>query len=359
MMLTDTVLALSDELLESAPNRPAVFMLWPREGEPYLARTNVLNRRLKRLSRMGNLRENIVRVEFWLTGSTLEAHAKMYELAREYFPRHYAELLHLRMPVYVKLLLANAFPRTQVTSQLSASSSLLVGPFRSRSAAERFEAGFLELFQLRRCQEDLEPSPSHPGCMYGEMSMCLRPCQQVVGADEYRHEAERVAQFLESEGKSLLDPAAASRDRFSGEMDFEQAARQHRRIGRIEEIMKLREGLARPLDRVNGIAVTGSVEPNAIELSFVRSGHWQGTFRVSFKLVEGKPVSLDQKLRELISGIGPVTRPPRERQEYLAILSRWYYSSWRDGEYLPIDSFEQVPYRKLVHAISRVHHRIV
>src|ERR1700676_3231631 len=162
-MLTATDAALTDELLDSTPNRPAVFMLWPRDGEPYLARTNVLNRRLNRLARMGNLRENIVRVEYWITGSALEAQAKMYELAREHFPQRYRELLHLRMPAYVKLLLGNAFPRTMVSNQVSASPALQLGPFRSRTAAERFEPGFLELFQLRRCQEGLAPSPSHPG----------------------------------------------------------------------------------------------------------------------------------------------------------------------------------------------------
>jgi len=47
----------------------------------------------------------------------------------------------------------------------------------------------------------------------------------------------------------------------------------------------------------------------------------------------------------------------RERQEYLALLARWYYSSWRDGEWLPIEAFENLPYRKLVHAISRVARR--
>lgn len=359
MMLMEASAALSDDLLENAPNRPAVFILFPREGEPYLARTNVLNRRLNRLARMGNLRESIVRVEFWLTGSALEAHAKMYELAREYFPQTYLRVLHLAMPVYTKLLLGNAFPRTMVTSQAVGPASIAVGPFRSRSAAERFEAGFLELFQLRRCQEDLKPSLSHPGCMYGEMGMCLRPCQQVVGSDEYRHEAERVRQFLDSEGKSLLDSAVASRDHFSAEMDFEQAARQHKRIERIEEIVKMSEGLARPLDKLNGISVTCSAEPNAIELSLVRGGHWQGTHRVSFELVDGKPVSLDLKLRETIASVGHITRAPRERQEYLAILARWFYSSWRDGEFLPFDSYEHIPYRKLVHAISRVHHRVV
>jgi len=44
----------------------------------------------------------------------------------------------------------------------------------------------------------------------------------------------------------------------------------------------------------------------------------------------------------------------RQRQEYLAILARWYYSTWRDGEWFPFDSQDNIPYRKLVHAISRV-----
>jgi excinuclease UvrABC nuclease subunit len=345
---------LSAEFLEQTPNRPAVFLLWPKEGEPYLARTNVLKRRLTRLARMGDLRESIARVEVWYTGSVLEAQAKMYELARLHFPKRYTEMLHLRLPPYVKLLLGNAFPRTAVSSQFNASSATVVGPFRSRASAERFEDGFLDLFQIRRCQEDLVPAPDHPGCMYGEMGRCLRPCQQVVGLAEYQSEVTRVREFLETGGRSLIDPALAARDRFSAELDFEQAARQHERLARIDDLMKLRDELARPLDGLHGVAVLPSAEPNSVELAFVRRGHWQGLFRISFG-----PESLDAKLRELIGGVGERMLPPRERQEYLAILSRWFYSSWRDGEYLSIDSFDAVPYRKLVNAISRVHRDVV
>jgi hypothetical protein len=44
----------------------------------------------------------------------------------------------------------------------------------------------------------------------------------------------------------------------------------------------------------------------------------------------------------------------RERQEYLALLARWYYSTWREGEWLSFDSYDDIPYRKLVNAVSRV-----
>ena len=75
---------------------------------------------------------------------------------------------------------------------------------------------------------------------------------------------------------------------------------------------------------------------------------------LSFAVQEGNPVSLDRKLRAVFGVLAPVTRGVRERQEYLALLSRWFYSSWRDGEYLSFDTFDDPPYRKIVNAISRV-----
>ena len=165
----------------------------------------------------------------------------MYELARRHFPKTYLDLLKLRMPTYVKLVLTNEFPRSQLTTHLGRAPALYCGPFRSRASAEKFESQFLDLFQMRRCQDDLMPSPEHPGCIYGEMGMCLRPCQQVVGRDEYLHEVGRVAEFLKTGGHSLLDTIGRARDRYSEEMMFEEAARQHKRYEKVQEVLKLRD----------------------------------------------------------------------------------------------------------------------
>ena len=127
---------------------------------------------------------------------------------------------------------------------------------------------------MRRCQEDLAPSPEHPGCIYGEMGMCLRPCQQVVGAAEYGHEVARVVEFLRTDGRSLLESIGHSRDRLSEEMMFEEAARQHKRFEKVQEVLKLRDELARDIDRLNGVAITPSLAPDAVELWFVREGTW-------------------------------------------------------------------------------------
>ena len=350
-----------DDTLQQVPDRPAVFVLWPKQGEPYIGKTTVLRRRLLRLlreretpSRLLNLRHTVDRVEYWLTGSKLESGVRMYDLARRHFPKTYLDVLRLRMPPYVKLILTNEFPRSQITNHLGRAPAVYFGPFRTRTSAERFESQFLDLFQMRRCQEDLAPSPSHPGCIYGEMGMCLRPCQQVVSVEEYGHEVGRVVEFLRTDGRSLAGAAAAARDRLSTDLDYEQAARQHKRIEKIQEVLGLRDELAHDIDRLNGVAITASIEPDTVELWFVLAGVWQGSRRVTFEVVEGKPVSLDQKLREAVSALAPAMQSMRERQEFLAILARWHYSSWRDGEWFAFDSLDNLPYRKLVHAISRV-----
>jgi excinuclease ABC subunit C len=350
-----------DTGITEAPNADAVFLVWAGDRSSYLAKTSMLRRRLMRIfkppepantapRRSLNLRDVATRVDYWPTGSRFESMLVHYALARRYFPDDYLRLIKLRMPAYVKLILSNEFPRTQVSSRLSASRALHYGPFQSRAAAELFENQFLDLFQLRRCQENLEPSPQHPGCIYGEMNRCLRPCQQVVSREEYASEAGRVEEFLTGNGAALISVATAARDRLSAEMDFEEAARQHKRLERIESVLAIRSDLVCNIDRLYGMAVAPCLAPDSVLLWFVCQGAWQAPVR--FPLTSF--VSLDQRLRELVGSIQPVIPPLPEKQEHLALLARWHYSSWSDGEWVGFPSLDQAPYRKLVRAISRV-----
>src|ERR1035438_9730672 len=147
-------LAQLDAAIDALPDQPAVFLLWANTGEPYLSRTGVLRRRLRRLltererpSRWLNLRHTVARIEYRLTGSAFESSILFYEQARRHFPATYLRLMKLRMPPYLKLVLANEFPRSHITTHLARTASLYFGPFRSRISAERFEAQFLDLFR--------------------------------------------------------------------------------------------------------------------------------------------------------------------------------------------------------------------
>jgi excinuclease ABC subunit C len=360
MQVPDPIIIERDNLdasVAEVPNADAVFVVWAGDQSAYLAKTSMLRRRLLRIfkavdspRRSLNLREVATRVEYWPTASRFESMLVHYALARRYFPEDYLRMIKLRMPAYVKLILANEFPRTQVSTRLSASRALHYGPFQSRAAAELFENQFLDLFQIRRCQENLEPSPQHPGCIYGEMNRCLRPCQQVVTRDEYLSEVVRVEEFLRGNGAGLLSVATAARDRLSAEMNFEEAARQHKQLERVQEVVALRGDLVCDIERLYGVAIAPSLAADSVLLWFVCQGAWQAP--VKFPLTS--MISLDQRLRELVGSIKPMVPSLAEKQEHLALLARWHYSTWSDGEWIGFPALDQAPYKRLVRAISRV-----
>src|SRR6202041_233153 len=125
--------------IDSLPDRPAVFLLWAAEGAPYLARTALLRRRLRRLlsnrdrvSRVLNLNGVAERIEYWPTGSQLESALLHLELARRYFPEDWPRITRLKPPAFVRLTLDNPFPRTMITTRLGR--GFMYGPFASRAA---------------------------------------------------------------------------------------------------------------------------------------------------------------------------------------------------------------------------------
>jgi excinuclease ABC subunit C len=342
--------------IDEIPDRAAVFLLWAAGGAPYLARTALLRRRLRRLlsreerlSRVLRLGGVAERIEYWPVGSQLEAMLVHLELAQRYFPEDWRKITRLQPPAFVRLSLHNPFPRTMVTTRLGR--GLFHGPFPSRAAAARFEAEVLDLFQLRRCEENLSPSPQHPGCIYGEMNRCLRPCQEAVSRAEYAHEAARVEQFLRTSGASLAEAAEAARDRASAAMEFEEAERLHQRLVRIREAAAGAGELARTLDRLHGVAIAPSAEPAAVELLILAGGRWLEPRRLALSDTAGAGQPLDHRLRALLEGVEGGGPPD---PEHLAILMRWHQSSWRVGEWIGFDSFGKIPYRRLVNAVGRV-----
>jgi excinuclease ABC subunit C len=334
----------------------AVFLIHLKQGQPYLARTTMLKRRLARLlaprpgARLLDLSKIAERIEVWLTPTRLEQALTFYSLAKAHFPETYRKIVRLPSPPYLKVLLTNEFPRTMVTSRLSGRENLFFGPFRNRAEAEKWEGETLDFFQLRRCEEDLEPNPDHPGCIYGEMNQCLRPCQAWVGVNEYATEVKRLTGFIESHGVTLREAVAHARDRASENLEFEEAARQHKRLERVEGLLRMASEITGDIRKANGVSAVKA--GMSVRLYFMLDGIWQAPVEFDMKMQAGE--SMDRRLRQIVEGFA-VSRPTlKEREEHLAMLARWFYSSWRDSEWLPFADRAELPYRKLVRLISRV-----
>jgi hypothetical protein len=286
----------ADETLRSVPAVPGVFALYGKQegSEPYLTRTADLRRRMKRLlappesqSKRLNLRDRVASIEYTVTGSEFESTLTLYHAAAAIFG--YAEArrrLRLHTPAFLRFAAENEFPRVYVTNRLSKRGlDQTYGPFPSRAAAERYCDAVLDLFKLRRCHEDLEPYPEHPGCVYGEMKKCLEPCKQTCTTEQYAAEAASVKAFFETHGESMLSRIAEQREKASEEMEFERAADLHEQHQKVKAAASLADEIVRPIPRLRAIVVqkAAPLEEHADEaaLFMLNSGCIVGPARLS------------------------------------------------------------------------------
>jgi excinuclease ABC subunit C len=305
-------------------------------------------------SPVARVRANLACIECWVTGSKLESSLLTYGLAKSHFPDGYVKRLRLRMPWFVGLTGNDPFPRVIVANRLSRNDGVFFGPFPSRDVAQQYEQELAGLFQLRRCVERLMPEPAHPGCIYGEINQCLRPCQCAVTTEEYASEVTRVAEFLSTNGKSTLNVLSAARDRACEETDFEQAAYIHKRIEKVNAAAAARDQVITDVQHFNGVALTRAVQSRQFRLWPMLGGLWQEPITLDFSADEVRTKSLDQEMREQISESLRNVNTEGKRIEELAIFSRWYFSSWRDGNWYGFRSLADLNYRRLVRDISKM-----
>jgi excinuclease ABC subunit C len=332
-------------------------------GSPHLAWSANLSRRLKRLllataqreaTATDQLRHRLERVDCWPTSSKLESSLLTYSVARALFPREYATKLRLRLPWFLGIADTDGFPRLVVTNRRGRSQEAMWGPFPSRDAAEYYEQEVLRLHPIRRCSEPLAPSPGHPGCIYGEMNQCVRPCQCAVSREGYRAEFERVSEFIRSNGKTALSTLSAARARASENMEFEEAGQIHKRIEQVKAAIDARDEFVTEVQRFQGVAITKGVLAGEVRLWPMLEGYWQEPIIVDVLAEEGQTKPLDVDLKQRLTDAAAHSSAQGDPLEHLSLFLRWYRSSWRDGTWLGFSSVSALNYRRLVREISKL-----
>ena len=359
------------ELFAAAPASAAVFVLRGEEGtEPYVSKSSNLRRRLLRLlgalegqSRKLNLRERVRLVEWTLVGSDFEAAFLLYTTLRREFPKTYDRRLRLRFAPLIKLILDNSYPRATITTRISGlrGNAQYYGPFPSRVAAEKLANDALDLFKMRRCVEDLHPDPAFPGCIYSEMKMCLAPCFKGCTDEEYAAEVERVQQFFQSGGQSLVREIEQQREEASANLEFEAAAAMHARLEKVKPIVSQWPEIARRLDELNGVMIQPSAEPDSVSLFKIAAGQVCDPVlldigkRAEASHLSSRPQSMEARITETLAGVQPLQpRSALEWMEHLAILKRWFYRTAKVGELFLAESNGELPMRRVVRGVSRV-----
>jgi excinuclease UvrABC nuclease subunit len=402
--------------LAQLPDHSAVFALYGADAhaEPYIGRTPNLRGRLERLlqpsakhPRRLYLAGLVRRIEWQPTGSEFESLLAQFSLLEKVFGARALERMHLGHPAFVRFLGSNRYPRLTVTHRPSLKEAdWAYGPFASHAAAERFADEALKLFLLRRCTDELDPNPSHPGCVYSEMKMCLAPCYKGCTNERYDEEAGAVEQFLATRGDSRLVPLRTQRDEASANLEFESAAALHAQVQRVEAVRALAPELVRPLSQLRVVILQPSAQPNEIAVFLFENGRLRGPAAFSTlgmriqneqsgsSSLFAQPMNLEpvpeiptaavpapknetadvaastavssrsarsmlearmeEVLADLAAQGGPA--PASTRQGHLALLKRWYYRPEvkRTGEACFPDHDGHWPIRAILRSVGRV-----
>jgi len=387
------------------PAKPAVCLIESRaeNAEPFLIRTQDLQRRLQRLlgpadptSKRLNLRELASGIRYRVTGSALEQIFTYYQHAKHLFPQRYRKLTRLRPPAVLKVSLRNAYPRCYVTRRIAVdetgapTAGAYYGPFPSRKSALAFSEQALDLFKVRRCQIKIRRDPTFPGCIYSEMKMCLAPCFAGCTKEEYDAEVQRLVQFLDTNGNSLRNAIEDDRERASADLDFERAAQLHKRLEKLDAALRFRPELARRIANLDAVILQRAAEEQsigAIGVFGIHGGRLAEPFFLRFGEIASQPRSAEHIFKDYLEGattsaqsaektvaateqaaekssapfaasfaavpVALSTAAAREElSEHLALISRWFYSNPRDGEIFFRE--KDWPYRKILRACSRL-----
>jgi hypothetical protein len=411
--------------LAQLPHAAAVFALYGAEShaEPYIGRTPNLRARLERLlqpspkhPRRLQLAGRVRRIAYRLTGSDFESLLAQFCLLEEIYGPKTLDRMHLGAPAFIRFLGSNAYPRITVTNRPSQrEADWAYGPFQSRAAAERFADEALKLFLLRRCTDDLDPNPAHPGCVYSEMKMCLAPCYQGCADQRYAEESSAVESFLSTRGESRLIPLRTQRDQASADLEFESAATLHAQVQRIEAVRALAPEIVRPMSQLRAVILQASTQPDEVAVFLYECGTLRGPQHFStigmriqneqsgstslfaqplgLEPIPEKPEIRDQgaeinaqpgsgsgpgseptpashtpaklprglletRLESVLTALIAPTDPPSstQRQGHLALLKRWYYRPEvrRSGEIFFPDAEGHWPARQILRGIGRI-----
>lgn len=218
-----------------------------------------------------------------------ESHALILEntLIKEHRPRFNIALRDDKSYPYIKVTLAEPFPRVIVTRRWIDDGSRYFGPYTDVGAMRRALNVVNRIFTVRSCHYDLpDDAPERP-CLDYHIGRCLAPCVGLQSMVAYRLMIDEVVLFLEGRTAEVVRRVRQRMQNASNALDFERAA-------------ELRDALQH-LEHMEEPTVVLRVEGGDQDaIGFARDG--DDACVVVLRVRSGKLVARDQRFLENVEG---------------------------------------------------------
>jgi excinuclease ABC subunit C len=222
------------EKIRTLPARPGVYLYRNALGDViYVGKAKNLRSRVRSYildgaqanAKTGSLMREAVDVDYILVENEQEALALENNLIKQRKPRFNILLRDDKTYPYVKLTLADRYPKVFVTRRLRKDGSAYYGPFFPGNLAHRVVDLIHRSFLLPSCKVDLSRYHPRP-CLQYYIKRCLGPCVEgLTTPPEYREAVRDAQMFLEGRQTELSTSLEQRMEAAAASEQFELAAR--------------------------------------------------------------------------------------------------------------------------------------
>jgi len=235
------------EKIRSLPTQPGVYLYKNAEGEViYVGKAKNLRSRVRSYlleasqanAKTGSLMREAVDVDYILVANEHEALALENNLIKQRKPRFNILLRDDKTYPYVKLTLADRYPKVFVTRRLRKDGSAYYGPYFPGNLAYRVVELIHRSFLLPSCKIDLTRYHQR-ACLQYYIHRCLGPCVQDLTTPDIYAQAVKDAQlFLEGKQAELERSLSARMMAAAEQQQFEAAARLRDQLSTVHQLQE-------------------------------------------------------------------------------------------------------------------------
>ena len=222
------------------------------------------------------MRERARDLEYILVDSPAEALLLECNLIKLYRPRYNIMLKDDKTYPYLKLTLAEEFPRLLVTRRYQNDGSKYFGPFTNAKAMHETVAVLKKCFPLRTCGAKMGRGKNR-ACLNYDLGNCPGPCVGKISKEDYRALVGKIDRFLSGDGTEIRRLLKEKMEDAAERLAFEDAARYRDEIAAVDAVLA-RQKISEANTRENRdlIAVHRDGDEAVVTVFCVRDGRLLG-----------------------------------------------------------------------------------
>ena len=325
------------EELKKLPDQPGVYIMHDaRDAIIYIGKAVSLRKRVHQYFQASHdegikkaqMVKQIVRFEYIITDSELEALVLECNLIKEHRPKYNTMLRDDKTYPYIRVTLGEDFPRVLFSRQQKKDKSRYFGPYTSAGAVKDTIEMINKLYGLRTCNRNLpKDTGKERPCLNYHIHQCDAPCQAYISKEAYRERVDEALEFLNGNYSGIIKSLEEKMSEASINMEFEKAIEYRDLLGSVKQIAQKQKMTNTDGEDKDIVALARDENDAVFQVFFIRGGKLIGRdhFYMRIGTEDTRTQILTTFMKQFYSGTPYIPREimlPQEIDEQ-EILENW------------------------------------